>query len=136
MSIGKLIPVKAVTRWQRVVSMAIVAICVATAMPLWAGTVKFPYYSYMCRMGSSANDSSTVLTTTPKLAFSGMTLSDVAKRLAEGYVLGAYQCGTSMARRQIQVKDVLLCRDPETDGWDFILLRIGIAFMPRCGTLQ
>ena len=21
-------------------------------------------------------------------------------------------------------------------GWDFILLRIGIAFMPRCGTLQ
>jgi len=116
MSVRKQIPVKSTTRWQRVVPMAIVAICTAAAMPSWAGTVKFPYYSYMYRMGSSANDSSTVLTTTPKLAFSGMTLSDVAKRLAEGYVLGAYQCGTSMARRQIQAKDVLLCRDPETDA--------------------
>ena len=96
--------------------MVLAAICAAAALPSWAGTVKFPYYSYMYRMGSSANDSSAVLTTTPKLAFSGMTLSDVAKRLAEGYVLGAYQCGTSMARRQIQVKDVLLCRDPETDA--------------------
>ncbi len=96
--------------------MVLAAICAAAALPSWAGTVKFPYYSYMYRMGSSANDSSAVLTTTPKLAFPGMMLSDVAKRLAEGYVLGAYQCGTSMARRQIQVKDVLLCRDPETDA--------------------
>ncbi len=116
MSVRKQIPVKSTTRWQRVVPMAIVAICMAAAMPSLAALPKFPYYSYMYRMGSSANDSSTVLTTTPKLAFPGMTLSDVAKRLAEGYVLGAYQCGTSMARRQIQVKDVLLCRDPETDA--------------------
>ena len=101
----------------KMIRAAFAAICVATAvLPSWAGTVKFPYYSYMYRMGSSANDSSAVLTTTPKLAFPGMMLSDVAKRLAEGYVLGAYQCGTSMARRQIQVKDVLLCRNPETDA--------------------
>ncbi len=101
----------------KMIRAAIAAMCVATAtLPSWAGTVKFPYYSYMYRMGSSANDSSAVLTTTPKLAFPGMMLSDVAKRLAEGYVLGAYQCGTSMVRRQIQVKDVLLCRNPETDA--------------------
>ena len=55
----------------KMIRAAIVAICTAAAMPSWAGTVKFPYYSYMYRMGSSANDSSAVLTTTPKLAFPG-----------------------------------------------------------------
>ena len=116
MSIGKLIPVKSATRGRRVVPMAIAAICAAMAMPSVAALPKFSYHSYMFRMGSSANDSASVLTTTPKLAFSGLTLSDVAERLAKGYTLGAYQCGTSMVRRQIHVKDVLLCRDPETDA--------------------
>ena len=98
-------------------SLLVAILTIATvSSPSSAAQLQMPYHSYMFRMGSSANDSTSVLTTTPKLAFSGLTLSDVAERLAKGYTLGAYQCGTSMARRQIHVKDVLLCRDPETDA--------------------
>ena len=96
---------------------ALVAICTAAAMPSWAGTVKFPYYSPMYRMGTSANDSASTLTTTPKLAFSGMTLADMAARIDNGYWFGMTECGTSWIKdRHFHARDVLVCRNPDTDA--------------------
>ena len=101
----------------KMIRAAIAAICVAAAaMPSWAGTVKFPYYSPMYRMGTSANDSASTLTTTPKLAFPGMTLADVAALVDDGYVFGGNQCGTSWPRNTMHAKNILMCRDPETDA--------------------
>ena len=95
---------------------AAVAIAAGASLPLSAGTIPLAYYSPSYKAGNSYGDSASVLTATPALAFSSLKLSDVLERLGKGYVLGAYQCGTSMSRRTIQTKDVLLCRDPETDA--------------------
>lgn len=93
-------------------------VCVALApSPSWATQLKMPYASPMYRMGSSANDSASTLTTTPKLAFPGMTLDDIVELVDDGYVFGATQCGTSWHRKSVfQARDVLVCRNPETDA--------------------
>ncbi len=89
--------------------------------PSWATQLKMPYASPMYRMGSSANDSASTLTTTPKLAFPGMTLDDIVELVDDGYVFGATQCGTSWHRKSVfQARDVLVCRNPATDAISMI----------------
>ena len=97
-------------------------VCVALApSPSWATQLKMPYASPMYRMGSSVNDSASTLTTTPKLAFPGMTLDDIVELVDDGYVFGATQCGTSWHRKSVfQARDVLVCRNPATDAISMI----------------
>ena len=88
----------------------------AMALPSWAAELRMTYTSPMYRMGSSANDSTSTLTTTPQLAFPNMTLADIAALVDDGYSFGATQCGTSWTNQKLfQARDVLVCRNPSTD---------------------
>ena len=117
--------IKAIVGKVALLATVFAAICVATAMPSWAGAVKFPYYSPMYRMGTSANDSASTLTTTPKLAFPGMTLADMAARIDNGYWFGMTECGTSWIKdRHFHARDVLVCRNPDTDAVTMISVLI------------
>ena len=97
---------------KRIILMA--TLCAAAAS-LAAG-IRSSYTSPKWVMGGAARSSASVLATTAALAFPDMKLVDVQELLSQGYVFGAWQCGTSMIRRALQAKDVLICRDPETDA--------------------
>ena len=108
---------RSVVRLAGTLALPLVAFAVAAGavLPLSAGTIPFSYSSPMFRMGSSVNDSASTLTTTPQLAFPGMTLADMAERVDDGYVFGMTQCGTSWLKPQpYQSRDVLVCRNPDT----------------------
>ncbi|MBO7684182.1 MAG: hypothetical protein J6T51_05615 [Kiritimatiellae bacterium] len=107
---------------------AIAALCVATILPTQAAELRFSYDSPFFRMGSSANDSESTLTTTPQLAFADMTLADVAALVDDGYSFGATQCGTSWANlSRFHARDVLVCRNPDTDAVSMIsVLFVGL----------
>ena len=97
---------------KRIILMA--TLCAAAAS-LAAG-LRSSYTSPKWVMGGAARSSASVLATTAALAFPDMKLVDVQELLSQGYVFGAWQCGTSMIRRALQAKDVLICRDPDTDA--------------------
>ena len=115
-----------------VVKSAILALALSAgaAFPLSAGTLQLPYYSPTYTMGNSYySDTSSTLTATPKLAYSGMTLDDVQALVDDGYVFGAYQCGTSHYKGMIESKTALTCRDPETDA----VVKIVVLFIHHQG---
>ena len=82
-------------------SIAIAAICVAAAMPSWAGAARYaqPVWSMGNFNPDDPQGSLTVVTASPRLAFKGLTLAQVKAKLDDGYELFAQMFGGHIASK-------------------------------------
>ena len=76
-------------------SIAIAAICVAAALPSWAGAARYaqPVWSMGNFNPEDPQGSLIAVTASPRLAFKGLTLVQVKAKLDDGYELSAQMFG-------------------------------------------
>lgn len=86
----------------KMIRAVIVAICVAAALPSWAGAARYaqPVWS-MGNYNPVSPTNVTATTSSTKLAFKGLTLAQLKAKLDDGYDLFAFMIGGHVANKHL-----------------------------------